>query len=214
MILHFDADAFFASVEQAADKNLRGRPVAVGGERRGIIASASYEARRMGIYTPMPTTRAKKLCPSLVVLPCPFDLYEHFSRLMFSYTYDLTPLNTAGLRQIEHIARTPVKELALHGYALGYNPRPVICEPPEAKSYGEQQSFNADTTDETFILARLRTMEDSLMRRVRNARKSIRCVSCCALPPFTAQESPWLIRIGGRRWDRSARLSRRGSSRR
>ena len=45
MILHFDADAFFASAEQAADKSLRGRPVAVGGEWRGIIASASYEAR-------------------------------------------------------------------------------------------------------------------------------------------------------------------------
>ncbi len=76
MILHFDADAFFASVEQAADTKLRGRPVAVGGERRGIIASASYEARKMGIYTPMPTARARKLCPSLIVLPCDFDKYE------------------------------------------------------------------------------------------------------------------------------------------
>lgn len=53
MIVHLDADAFFASVEQAADPKLRGKPVAVGGERRGIIASASYEARKLGIYTPM-----------------------------------------------------------------------------------------------------------------------------------------------------------------
>ncbi len=51
-IVHLDADAFFASVEQAADSRLRGRPVAVGGEKRGIIASASYEARKFGIYTP------------------------------------------------------------------------------------------------------------------------------------------------------------------
>jgi len=50
MILHFDAAAFFASAEQAADKSLRSRPVAVGGERRTIIASASYEARYLGIY--------------------------------------------------------------------------------------------------------------------------------------------------------------------
>jgi nucleotidyltransferase/DNA polymerase involved in DNA repair len=92
MILHFDADAFFASVEQAADPKLRGRPVAVGGERRGIIASASYEARKLGIYTPMPTVRARKLCPSLIVLPCDFDKYERFSRLMFSYAYDFTPI--------------------------------------------------------------------------------------------------------------------------
>ena len=92
MILHFDADAFFASVEQAADTKLRGRPVAVGGERRGIIASASYEARKMGIYTPMPTARARKLCPNLIVLPCDFDKYERFSHLMFSYAYDFTPI--------------------------------------------------------------------------------------------------------------------------
>ncbi len=55
MIVHLDADAFFASVEQAADPKLRGKPVAVGGDRRGIIASASYEARKLGIYAPMPT---------------------------------------------------------------------------------------------------------------------------------------------------------------
>ena len=57
-IVHLDADAFFASVEQAADARLRGKPIAVGGETRGIVASASYEARKFGIYTPMPTARA------------------------------------------------------------------------------------------------------------------------------------------------------------
>ena len=61
-MIRLDADALFASVEQAADPKLRGKPVAVGGERRGIIASASYEARKLGIYTPMPTARARKLC--------------------------------------------------------------------------------------------------------------------------------------------------------
>jgi nucleotidyltransferase/DNA polymerase involved in DNA repair len=50
-----DADAFFASVEQAADIRLRGKPIAIGGERRGIIASASYEARKFGIYQPIPS---------------------------------------------------------------------------------------------------------------------------------------------------------------
>src|SRR6187402_4002461 len=91
-IVHLDADAFFASVEQAADARLRGKPVAVGGEKRGIIASASYEARKLGIYTPMPTARARKLCPRLVVVPGDFEKYERFSRLMFSYPYDFTPL--------------------------------------------------------------------------------------------------------------------------
>lgn len=91
VIVHLDADAFFASVEQAADSRLRGKPVAVGGERRGIIASASYEARKFGVYTPMPTSRARRLCPKLIVLPGDFDKYEHFSRWMFSYAQDFTP---------------------------------------------------------------------------------------------------------------------------
>src|SRR5215217_7504957 len=90
-ILHLDADAFFASVEQATDARLRGKPVAVGGEKRGIIASASYEARKLGVYTPMPTVQARRICPRLIVLPGDFDKYELFSRLMFSYAYDFTP---------------------------------------------------------------------------------------------------------------------------
>jgi DNA-directed DNA polymerase III PolC len=90
-IVHLDADAFFASVEQAADSRLRGRPIAVGGESRGIIASASYEARKFGIYTPMPTARARKLCPKLIVLPGDYERYEQFSNWMFGYAYDFTP---------------------------------------------------------------------------------------------------------------------------
>lgn len=90
-IVHLDADAFFASVEQAADSRLRGKPIAVGGEKRGIIASASYEARKFGVFTPMPTMRARKLCPRLIVLPGDFEKYERFSRWMFSYAYDFTP---------------------------------------------------------------------------------------------------------------------------
>ena len=76
VIVHLDADAFFAAVEQAADPKLRGKAIAVGGERRGIIASASYEARKFGVYTPMPTVRARKLCPKLIVLPGDFERYE------------------------------------------------------------------------------------------------------------------------------------------
>ncbi|HEU0038569.1 MAG TPA: DNA polymerase IV, partial [Verrucomicrobiae bacterium] len=90
-IVHLDADAFFAAVEQAADPKLRGKAIAVGGERRGIIASASYEARKFGVYTPMPTARARKLCPKLIVLPGDFERYEQFSNWMFGYCYDFTP---------------------------------------------------------------------------------------------------------------------------
>lgn len=125
MIVHLDADAYFASVEQAADPTLRGRAIAVGGEKRGIIASASYEARKLGIYTPMPTARARKLCPKLIVLPGDFEKYERFSRFMFSYAYDFTPdveitsidegyFDLAGLRKgtPEEVAQTIRKAIA------------------------------------------------------------------------------------------------------
>jgi len=91
-IVHLDGDAFFAAVEQAADPRLRGRPVAVGGERRGVIASASYEARRFGVQSAMPTVQARRLCPKLIVVSGDFDRYEQFSRIMFSYVEDHTPL--------------------------------------------------------------------------------------------------------------------------
>ena len=91
-LVHIDADAFFASVEQAADPRLRGIPMAVGGRKRGIIASASYEARALGIYTPMPTQRAFQVCPDLVVVPGNFELYEQFSDWIFGMCQELTPL--------------------------------------------------------------------------------------------------------------------------
>jgi DNA polymerase-4 len=91
-LIHFDADAFFASVEQAADSRLRGRPIAVGGLHRGIVASASYEARRLGVYTPMPMTRARRICPRLIVVPPRFELYEQFSANIFGLASEVTPL--------------------------------------------------------------------------------------------------------------------------
>lgn len=91
-IVHFDADAFFASVEQAADPRLRGRPVAVGGTHRGIVASASYEARSYGIYTPMPTSRARRQCPKLILVPPRFELYEQFSANIFGMAEEITPV--------------------------------------------------------------------------------------------------------------------------
>src|SRR5437763_7090856 len=254
-VIHLDADAFFASVEQAADARLRGKPIAVGGEKRGIIASASYEARKFGVYTPMPTIMARRLCPKLIILPGDFEKYDLFSRLMFSYAYDFTPdveigsidegyldltgarkpalniaetirrairqslklsvsegigsnklisqiasklkkpsafefvplgneavflcglpnkwlpgigpktanqLNAAGLARIGQIARTPADLLGLlvgkiapqlRSFAQGVDERPVVPVRAPTKSYGEQETFTADTTDEAFLQA-------------------------------------------------------------
>lgn len=98
-IAHFDADAFFASVEQAADGRLRRRPVAVGGQR-GVVCSASYEARAYGVHGAMPTRRALQLCPELVILRGQFDLYEQFSDHLFELCDALTP----------HVERTSIDE--------------------------------------------------------------------------------------------------------
>jgi len=278
-VTHLDADAFFASVEQAADPRLRGKPMAVGGEKRGIIASASYEARRFGIYTPMPTVRARKLCPRLIVLPGDFEKYERFSRWMFSYAYDFTPnveigsidegyfdltgarrppveiaetirtairqalkitvsegigssklisqiaskyrkpaafeyvptggelsflhplpnkwlpgigpktaarFNTAGLTHIHHIAATSLDRLSLlvgrtapqlREFANGIDERPIVPVSEAAKSYGQQETFAKDQTDEDFLEATLRRMADNLFAKVRADGKSVRTLT-------------------------------------
>jgi nucleotidyltransferase/DNA polymerase involved in DNA repair len=280
VIVHLDADAFFASVEQAADSKLRGKAMAVGGQKRGIIASASYEARKMGVYTPMPTARARKICPKLIVVPSDYGKYEQFSRFMFSFAQDFTPtieiggldegyldlsanhrhkavdaatelrktihdvlkigvsfgigqnklisqiasklqkpqafreiprgtereflnplvnrwlpgvgpkvgitLDTAGLTRIEQIAATSPDMLAmfvggmapqLARFARGEDDRPVIPHAEDAKSYGEQQTFGEDVTDEVFLRATLRQMADRLMAKVREDGKAIRTVA-------------------------------------
>jgi len=90
-LLHLDADAFFASVEQVLDARLRGKPVVVGGSYRGVVCSASYEARRFGIHSAMPIARAEQLCPQAVFLPGQFERYEEFSRALFKLCRDYAP---------------------------------------------------------------------------------------------------------------------------
>jgi DNA polymerase-4 len=92
VIVHLDADAFFVSCEQALRPELRGTKCAVGGRERGIISSASYEARACGVYTPMPTARALKVCPDLHLIPHTSGLYGKMSRQMFDLCEQLTPV--------------------------------------------------------------------------------------------------------------------------
>lgn len=280
VIVHLDADAFFASVEQASDPKLRGQPIAVGGEKRGIIASASYEARKFGIYTPMPTVMARKLCPKLLVLPGDFERYEQFSKWMFGYAHDFTPdveqtsidegyfditanrskspvdiallvrraisqrlkisvsegigsnklvsavasklnkpaafsqvmagdeasflrplpnkwlpgvgpktsarLNAAGLAHVGHIAGTPLEMLellmgnqaaVLRQFAHGIDERPLVAAREPQKSYGQQETFGQDITDEEYVEAVLRRMADNLFAKVREESRSVRTLT-------------------------------------
>ncbi|HVP69443.1 MAG TPA: DNA polymerase IV [Anaeromyxobacteraceae bacterium] len=92
-ILHLDLDAFYASVEQLDDPSIRGKPVVVGGtSRRGVVCAASYEARRFGVRSAMPTAEARRLCPAAVFLPPRFDRYAELSRTVFAVYRGYTPL--------------------------------------------------------------------------------------------------------------------------
>lgn len=112
-IIHIDMDAFFASVEQRDQPELRGKPVAVGGSAaRGVVAAASYEARQFGVRSAMPSVTAKRLCPALIFVPHRFeqykivsrqihDIFEHYSDLVEPLSLDEAYLDvTADKRRI------------------------------------------------------------------------------------------------------------------
>jgi len=93
-IAHIDMDAFFVSVEVALLASLKNKPVVVGGnpERRGVVCSASYEARKYGIKSGMPLFKAKKLCPALVFLKPRFSLYQEYSERIYRFLKKYVPL--------------------------------------------------------------------------------------------------------------------------
>ena len=120
-IVHIDMDAFFASIEQRDNPELRGKPVVVGGkaESRGVVAAASYEARRFGIRSAMSSSEARRRCPQAIFLPPRISVYRRVSRVIFSvlreYTDLVEPLsldeaymdvtrNKAGLRFASQVA--------------------------------------------------------------------------------------------------------------
>lgn len=111
-ILHIDADAFFASCEQAIHPELRGKPVVTGRER-GIVAAASYEAKTQGVKTGMMFSEVKKLCPDALILPSDYETYSLFSVRMFEilrrfspdveeYSIDEAFVDLTGLRRSFH----------------------------------------------------------------------------------------------------------------
>src|SRR3954462_11906846 len=92
-IIHGDMDAFYASVEQRDNPELRGRPVAVGhGAARGVVAAASYEARAFGVRSAMPSVTALRNCPELIFVRPRFEVYRAVSRQIHTIFAEYTPL--------------------------------------------------------------------------------------------------------------------------
>lgn len=92
-IIHIDMDAFYASVEQRDNPELRGKPVAVGGAAaRGVVAAASYEARKYGVHSAMPSVTAKRKCPDLIFVKPRFDVYRGVSQQIREIFAEYTPV--------------------------------------------------------------------------------------------------------------------------
>ena len=98
-IIHIDMDCFYAAVEMRDNPSLRRRPVAVGGapDKRGVLSTCNYEARKCGLHSAMPTARALRLCPSLVLLPVDMEKYReasaHIHDIFYAYTDVIEPLS-------------------------------------------------------------------------------------------------------------------------
>ena len=126
-IIHIDMDAFFASVEQLDDPGLRGKPVAVGGSgERSVVAAASYEARKFGVRSAMPSVTAKRLCPELIFVKHHFERYHEISSRVFEILKDYSDLveplsideafidvtiNKKNITSATHIARAIKKDI-------------------------------------------------------------------------------------------------------
>ena len=92
-IIHIDMDAFFASVEQRDTPALRGKPLAVGyGRERGVVAAASYEARKFGVHSAMPSVTALRKCPELIFAAPRFEVYRAVSQQIHAIFAQFTPV--------------------------------------------------------------------------------------------------------------------------
>ena len=147
-ILHVDMDAFYASVEIRDRPELRDSPIVVGGHsRRGVVAAASYAARKFGVHSAMPMTRALALCPQLIIVPGRMDHYAEVSSQIFAIFREVTPL-VEGLSLDEAF-------LDVTGSRALFGDGPTIAEHVRARIFDETRLTASAGVATTKFVAKL-----------------------------------------------------------
>jgi DNA polymerase-4 len=200
-ILHIDMDAFFAAVEQNRRPELAGKPVIVGGtgdpSKRGVVASASYEARHFGVHSAMPLQTAKKLCPLAVFLPADFEEYARVSRIIKDILRSVSPVmedvgideayvDVSLLRKNPEEVAKGIKEMirAETGLtcSIGIGPNKLLAK--TASDLDKPGGLSKITEDE---------IESILKTEARLRTRGIRTIGALAQTPL-----PHLLRLFGR----------------
>src|ERR1700704_5085423 len=129
-IIHVDMDAFYASVEQRDNPELRGRPVAVGGpaESRGVVAAASYEARAFGVRSAIPMARALRLCPELVIVRPDFSRYRAVSQQVMAILRSCTPLGEPLASNVAKKLKALIREQLNLSASAGVAPNKFLAK--------------------------------------------------------------------------------------
>jgi hypothetical protein len=155
-IIRIDMDAFYASVEQRDNPELRGKPVAVGGSaKRGVVAAASYEARKFGVRSAMPSVTAKRQCPDLIFVKPRFEVYKTISRQIRDIFAEHTPiieplsLDEAYLDVTENLQAIPLQGTSRFGSAKRSRPRPPSTPRPESPTTSFWRSLPPITGSQT-----------------------------------------------------------------
>jgi hypothetical protein len=182
-IIHIDMDAFYASVEQRDNPELRGKPVAVGGAlARGVVAAASYEARKFGVHSAMPSVIAKRKCPDLIFVKPRFDAYKAISlqiREVFAeYTPIIEPLSLdeAYLDVIENLKGIASATKIGRKSARGSAPKPSSRLRPASPTTSSSPSLRRITASSPSSPRRWAGVRrDSAGQGLRAARTSLSC---------------------------------------